>query len=279
MNFREYQTIDAVNASTLKTLAQKSPRHYQHLLTHPVEETDAMRFGTAVHAAILEPSKFAALYIRRPDDCDYRTNAGKAWRDEQQQAGRIILTADEHQRLLDMRASVMDHATARSIIEGATVETTITWTDPETGIQCKGRCDIVNGNILADLKTTRDIRPRPFMFTSYQFGYHFSMAFYFDGLRANGIDVDRALLIAVETAAPHDSPRMNLMANGWSWDGPNTRRHFARWPNVGARTAGRAWFLTRASSSSRSGRCRRTTTKPSKQLARWSNERTHDENR
>jgi hypothetical protein len=204
MNFSEYAAIDAVNASTLKELASKSPRHYRYLLDHPRTETDAMRFGTAVHTAILEPDKFASLYIRRPDDCDYRTNAGKAWRDEQQQAGRIILTADEHQRLIDMRDSVMSHPTARAIIEGASVETTITWTDPETGILCKGRCDIVNGNVLADLKTTRDIRPRPFMLTAYQFGYHFSMAFYLDGLRANGIDVDRAILLAVETGAPHD---------------------------------------------------------------------------
>lgn len=204
MEFRDYQKIEAVNASSLKVLALKSPLHYLYAMTHPQPETDAMRFGTAVHAAVLEPDKFATAYTVRPDDMDYRTKAGKDWREEQIANGRLILTADDNDRIIQMRDSIMSHPRCRSIIEGATVETTIRWQDEETGVLCKGRIDIVNGGILADLKTTKDIRSRKFVYSTLDFGYALSMAFYHDGLIANGIDIDEVFLIAIETAAPFD---------------------------------------------------------------------------
>lgn len=206
MNFTEYAQIDAVNASTLKELANKSPRHYQWLLSHPHEETAAMRFGTAVHAAVLEPDKFAKCYVGAPRKMDYRKTDDKQWRDEQLQSGRIILDVNDAEKIDGIVSAIQGHPFSRDLLKGGETELTLLWTDETTGIPCKGRCDLLTGNgtILVDLKTTTDIRRNEFMRKVLNYGYALSMAFYVDGLQAQGYNIEHVYLLAVETSGPFD---------------------------------------------------------------------------
>ena len=58
----EYLAIPAMSSSGLQQF-RRSPAHYHWSRANPVAETDAMRFGTAVHTAILEPGLFDATYV------------------------------------------------------------------------------------------------------------------------------------------------------------------------------------------------------------------------
>jgi exodeoxyribonuclease VIII len=199
-----YRDHPGVNPSTLKILARKSPLHYRYALTHPREETPAMRLGTAMHAAILEGDRFASRYVARPEGMKFTTTEGRAWRDAH--ADFVILDADELDRCLAMRAAVESHPIARRYLSGpGCIETPIVWTDAETGVACKGRPDLIlDDGTIVDLKSTRDLNPRKFAAQCADLGYHLSLAMYHDGRLALGYEVPAVIIIAVESAPPHD---------------------------------------------------------------------------
>ena len=94
-NRSEYQALAALNYSGAKELL-KSPAHYQTWLAAPQKESAALRVGSAVHAAVLEPGHYAADFAVAPD-VDRRTKEGKEkWAEFQTlHAGKTILTTDE----------------------------------------------------------------------------------------------------------------------------------------------------------------------------------------
>ena len=72
----DYNSVDAVNKSTLWEM-RKSPLHYWHLMHDtPREDTAAMKFGRAAHAAILTPAAYKKDFAIMPN-IDRRTKAGK----------------------------------------------------------------------------------------------------------------------------------------------------------------------------------------------------------
>ena len=76
------------------------------------------------------------------------------------------------------------------------------WDDPDTGLRCKGRPDLVvtdlqprhesadqeliAGPLVVDLKLTQDNSPRGFQKTLARFRYHWQAAMYLDGLCLSG---------------------------------------------------------------------------------------------
>lgn len=202
MSVLDYSTIGAVNPSSLKILLRKSPLHYQYSLTHPREETAAMRLGTAVHLAVLQPDLFAAGYVAKPAGMKFNTKEGIAWRDAQT---RVILDADDYDNVYAMAEAVLSSPAAQPFLAPGQVEAPILWTDAATGIACKGKPDLVTGTgILTDLKTARDLTPRRFTAACLDLGYLFSMAMYADGLAANGREPGDVALVCVESVAPFD---------------------------------------------------------------------------
>jgi hypothetical protein len=92
---KEYRAFPAFNQSAAKHILT-SPAHYQAYINTPQEETKALRFGTFVHSAVLEPHTLDDLYATAPD-CDRRTKEGKAaWAEfATANAGKTILDAEE----------------------------------------------------------------------------------------------------------------------------------------------------------------------------------------
>ena len=77
MPYEDYAKIEAWNWSRLKHL-EESPRMLRHRLEVERRETAALRRGSAIHCAALEPERWGR-YVVEPD-ADGRTNAGKAVR-------------------------------------------------------------------------------------------------------------------------------------------------------------------------------------------------------
>lgn len=129
-------------------------------------------------------------------------------------SARGILTEEQYERCLAIRDAVRSDPVAKKYLEGpGSFERVIQWTDPETGMKCKGRLDReTHGGvrILVDLKTAHDGDPRKFAKTAAQLGYHGQLAFYADGMAAIGEPVSRVVMIVVESKPPFDVTVYNV---------------------------------------------------------------------
>lgn len=196
MTNEEYHAHPALSASGIKALA-KSPAHYQASLIYR-EETTAMRFGTAFHAAVLEPEKFATDYAIA--DLDRRTKAGKERAAELDEKGIITLSPHDYETAQRMRDAIFLHSTARELLvtPGKSESSHFARVD---GIECKCRPDwLTNDGIVVDLKSTVSAHPAEFGRVVINFGYHLQAVHY---LRVLWQTATRFVFIAVEKTPPY----------------------------------------------------------------------------
>lgn len=150
----EYDQIPAVRSSELKLIESHSPAHVYWERDHPREETDATRLGTAAHLALLQPSEFERQVVVSPY-AEYRSGEAKAWRAEQQAAGKIPLKEAEHQEAVAIRDGILRNRLARQLLTGGgQPEPTLIWR--EEGVLCKARPDWIT--YWDDLVTMVDIK-------------------------------------------------------------------------------------------------------------------------
>lgn len=206
----DYHAHPAISKSRLDLLA-KSPAHFRAYLDGELErtETPAMKLGTALHCAVLEPERFALEYVAAPDFGDGRTKAAKDAKAafEAEHAGKFVLSAGEYASIVGMSLSVSRHRGASNLLARSLVrEPSVFWTDAETGIECRARPDALSedGSLVVDLKTTRDASPRAFAKSIGEYRYHVQDAIYSDGIAAATSKRPEAFaFIAVESAAPY----------------------------------------------------------------------------
>ena len=222
----DYFALDAMSSSRLKRLA-RSPAHYRYREDHPKPDTDATRFGSAVHTAVLELDRYDREYAILPEKCEEPLKSGKACsynakvsRDGTGYCGRHDprkgepvgkqLTEAEEARVHDICSALIDHPTAFGLLweMPGQIERTGVFRDPEAGVLCKCRPDRVvdvegEGRFCVDLKTARNASPRAFSRAITDYGYHVQAAFYRRGLAALGVTCSASVLVAVESDPPH----------------------------------------------------------------------------
>lgn len=200
MSFADYLALPGLNWSTLKHL-MKSPRHYRHQLMEPPEDRATLMMGRTLHTAVLEGDRFPLDYAVWTGG----RRAGTEW-DAFVAAnpGRTIIKAEEYAQALAMRDAVREHRVAARLLGHGAPERTITWTDPGTGLACKGRIDWLRPDGFADVKKTAQFEARRFAAQAHDLGYHGQLAWYRRGLRALGMADPVAWLISVEATAPYD---------------------------------------------------------------------------
>lgn len=172
----------AVSSSQLK-LILRSPLHFQHGLQAPHVETSAMRIGTAIHTALLEPERFRNIYRVAPEK-------GRSAADKLAFANyvtahpdKILISRSEMDMVEAVQQAVARHQLASRILRMGQAETSIFWHDPETGIRCKCRPDLlVSPWLILDIKTTEDASEEAFMRSCAQYRYDLSAAMYREGV-------------------------------------------------------------------------------------------------
>lgn len=209
-NDEYHSNKDAVGHSGLVRI-MRSPAHFRDAMDTQHEPSPAMAFGTAVHAAILEPEDFAKSYVVSPK-FDRRTKDGKAaaeaW--EKENAGKLFLTEDQMASLKRMQVQVMAHAGAAKLLSAGMAEKSFFWRDEETGIDCKIRPDFLlvdeeSGEIIGmlDVKTTTDASAEGFSKSIANYGYDLQAAFYQEGGKQLTGRVLPFYFVAIESNAPH----------------------------------------------------------------------------
>jgi hypothetical protein len=196
-----YRGYDAINASLLKAILG----HSYFKAKTPLKRTPAMKLGTDIHCAILEPDVWANKYVRMSENINLRTKAGKEERDAIEAEGKFGLKADEYDMIQEIALQTLSYKEVLKYFHEDT-ETEISMTfemDEYPGLEMKGQIDLYDPRTktLVDLKTTADVMKAERQFRDLH--YNLQLRFYQRACEANGRPVDEVKVLFVETAAPH----------------------------------------------------------------------------
>jgi exodeoxyribonuclease VIII len=205
----DYRSAPAIAGSDAKhILAPKTPAHYAAHMAGELkrEPSRAMLLGTMAHVAVLEPTKLDAAFVEKPGDIDFRTKAGKEWRES---IGTTpILDQDEARAVRGIRDSIAAHDAAKALLAGCDSEVAM-FAEHRTGLWIKGRVDALKvesdmNSVIVDVKTTSaGADYGMFSRQAAQLNYHVSAAWYCHLAGLNGLPPARFYWIAVETSAPY----------------------------------------------------------------------------
>lgn len=201
--FQDYRKAEGENWSKLKAL-DDSALAYKYAAEHDRADTPTLATGRAVHALVFEPETFGDNYVV----WNGGDRKGNAWKDfKAEHVGQTIFKPDELEEAQAMALAVRTHPNVLPYLEGGQFETPLFWTDPATGIKCKGLADFINRPLraLIELKTARSIDMRRFGNDVVRYGYIPQLAHYKEGVtHALGWTPNLVLIIAVEKVAPYD---------------------------------------------------------------------------
>lgn len=234
----DYRAAEGVAASDLKNL-QRSPAYARMRAS---TTSPALEWGTAVHTAILEPSELGKRYALDPESPKGGYPAGwrntkdyKAARAELMSMDGIegLLTAQQLEDLahIQRRVSETEIGSIVSELEGPCEASAFLY-DSEFELWRKCRPDklIPAANMVCDVKTARNHRPRAFARACLDYGYHISDAYYRDTLtELLDTTIDHYVYIVVASDAPYEIAVYTLDADSVAQGRHEYRRGLAEW--------------------------------------------------
>lgn len=171
-----YHKVEAISASKLKKLVQRTPGHFKAQQEEKQEQSDAMLFGTLAHALLLSPGEMV-WYEVLPENYDGRTKEGKALKASIEAQGK---TPVKHELFEHVLACVAAVRKKHGAFQGQT-ELSLFTLEIGTKQLCKARLDYVpNDESIWDLKFTEDASVKGFEANAFKMGYHIQAAFYLD---------------------------------------------------------------------------------------------------
>lgn len=200
---KKYRASKGVNKSTLFAMT-KSPEHYHFLLQNQQEDTQTLKIGRAIHAAVLEPEAFLNEWASSPD-VDKRTKEGKALYEAflQKSKGKEILSASDYSEAMDISQAIRNNKAAARLLRNCITEKPLFWVDEETGIYCKCKVDALKPGIMIDLKTSADASTKAFTRDCFKFGYDVQAAHYLNAIETITGERPQWYFIVVEKSKPY----------------------------------------------------------------------------
>lgn len=201
-----------VSSTILKTIRKSGAAFKGHFDGKwPKEPTDAMRFGSGAHCAVLEGSKaFFSRYRVMEDFGDLRFKENKQakvkWLSELP-PGVQAIDADEFADMQGVVESILAHQDAFNLLKNSAREVSGYYVCPDTKIRCRIRPDIVSNDLsfLVDFKTTVDCSIDAFAAKICNMGWDFSLAMYGCGAEAiSGMFPKECAFIACEPKPPYE---------------------------------------------------------------------------
>lgn len=182
-----------VRFSALKNMAL-SPAHYLDSLLHDGDDSLARRIGRGVHALLFGLP--VAVY-------EGKVRRGKEWEAFKANAAGEILNVTEHDQSRRVVDAIRNNADASALMFGADIKNEHKFMWRTLGRQCRGTPDAYGPRHLVDLKTHRRQKPEKFVSSAAWMGYHGQLAWYQNGLRAEGLSTaDDVYIVAVESVRP-----------------------------------------------------------------------------
>lgn len=185
--------------SSLLRAFLKSPRYFRDVVDGIASssESEAMNFGTAFHALILEPEQFQARYAIKPNYIDLRTKEGKEWK-----AGagdKEALSVQDHERMVLMAARMPDEISR--ILQWPDNRFEVTVRNKLGGFDAQARIDCWSDRMVVDIKTINSIER--IEKAVWQMSYATQMRFYQRVIEAETGSAPAARLAFAETCSPY----------------------------------------------------------------------------
>jgi len=204
MTNQDYHKTPEISSSNLKDLLV-SPLYFKTRKNTENKSTPAMKLGTAVHSAILEPENFYRDIETMPTFKGTGSVKKKAeWKEENK--GKTIITAEQNETVLGISQSFNKKPELKELFSGGAAEVSIFWDD------WKVRPDYLKDDLVVDLKTTS--KPlNEFNKSCANYMYDLSAWFY-----CYGADCNNYKFVVVEVNPPYDfvifTPDAEFMAAG-----------------------------------------------------------------
>lgn len=205
-----YSDTTHVSHSMLEVFRRSIPEYHGRFVAGTIERdepTEAMRLGTLLHCAVLEPDKWANRRV--PPECNKRTKAGKEAMAifHAHANGHLVAEPEEENLVQAMAASLLAHPVVSDLLKlpGPEHEHIASWLDPDTLLPCKAKIDkaCFNGLVL-DIKSASDPTPEAFARACVYYGYHRQAAWYLRGALEE-LDLDGPFVFAVVgKTQPHE---------------------------------------------------------------------------
>lgn len=222
-----YHADRSAVSSTAVRHFQRSPAHFwsRFVLGYEKEKTEAVKFGTLAHKAILEPSSLRDNYLVVPDfgNCTYKENklSRDAWLAEHglvwvprhgiksgdgSEPTVVLIKEEEAQHIEGMVKAIIAHPKARALLSDGVAEVSGVFREPTTGLKCRIRPDFLSHSLkaLVDYKTTIDASFRRFHRDAYERGYQVQLGMYEEGVnQICGWRPEQTAVIAQEKEPPY----------------------------------------------------------------------------
>jgi hypothetical protein len=205
--------VDIFSSSMLKN-ALESPANFIQSLLERYLRSKSTDFGTLIHALVLEPDTVNDLVAIYPDDFT-RTKDCLAFKAAN--PDRYCLTLREFCEAQNLAEKTLNERFRGRkflhFVEESSIEESIYYTDPVTGMKCRTRIDAKHPEFTIDLKTTRHASKDQFAKDAERLHYDLSAYMYTlsrflleRSLSPAGVDVKPKpfLLVPVCTEAPHN---------------------------------------------------------------------------
>lgn len=250
----QYHCAPQLSNSKLVDFAVRGPRFFaaRHVTrtSPPLPSKEHQIFGQAFEDLLCEPDTIRQKYALKPKDMTFSTKEGKAWRAEQEAAGRKIIKEGELDAMYGMRQAFFENETAVAMVRAARQQATIRAPYAGTpGLQARPDWLCLEGCAATgfepyslDLKTTAKLPSLTSGRSVADLRYDCQASIVRETLRLEGHHI-RSFLLACEKSAPYRCVVIELppawTGLGWAW----AERQLARlavhyrtneWPRVPA---------------------------------------------
>lgn len=178
MTESEYRSLAALNASRFKAFV-RSPYHFFN--QKEVETTENMKIGTAIHTALLEPSKYLETVAYLPE-IDRRTTEGKriAAEFEAMAGSKLILKAKSEEIVNRCVKAVAESSEWQREKANKNNRYEQVLIGEMFGINCKAKLDIIDPELgwISDVKSCQDCSHDKFRYDVKDRMYWVQAAFY-----------------------------------------------------------------------------------------------------
>ncbi len=224
----QYRAAEGISKSALDYIAPpRTPAHYKAYIDGllKVETTPAMRLGSMIHRAILEPDTVKGAWVVRPEGMVFTTKEGREWKAAQTLP---IITADEAATITGMRDSVHAHPAVKRVLANAKTEVSL-FANGEDGVLRKARIDALpeSGNVIVDVKSCQSADPDMMAKSVASYRYDVQAAYYLDICRLLGIDKSEFLFVCVEKQPPYAVAVYALDQDAIEWGRKQYQRDLA----------------------------------------------------
>ena len=224
----QYRAAEGLSKSMLDWIAPpKTAAHFKAKLDGliPDEQTPAMRLGSMIHRAILEPETVAGAWVVKPAGMNFATKDGKEWKAAQTAP---IITQDEADQIVGMRDSVWSHPAVKRVLANAKTECSL-FANGEDGVLRKARIDALpeGGNVIVDIKSCQSADPDLMAKSVVSYRYDVQAAYYLDLCQLLGIDKSEFLFVCVEKQPPYAVAVYALDQDASEWGRKQYQRDLA----------------------------------------------------